>query len=214
MDDIVALLKSNLTNTEIGQRLGKHHVTVSRLRTRLGIPAKKGSPKVLQPRQCDECEKWYDPVNSKSRFCSMKCRGKYHAAVAVPKMLAAENPKDHQRAELGWSSWRINPDTPEYRRYANKVHRLTRHVYEANAHIINPHNHPRTLAGVPGGYHLDHKVSVRYGFDNGWPPEQLATVDNLQMLPWRDNVRKGSKVNDQVSQHSMEEPTGDGQRLE
>ncbi len=80
--------------------------------------------------------------------------------------------------------------TPEFKRYSGKVHRLTRKTYEKFKDEINPMNHPRGTCGVDGAYQLDHKISIRTGFDNGLAPEILAEKDNLQMLPWHVNLKK------------------------
>jgi len=39
-------------------------------------------------------------------------------------------------------------------------------------------------------FHLDHKKSIRYGFDNGIEARKIANIRNLQMLWWKDNIRK------------------------
>ena len=41
-------------------------------------------------------------------------------------------------------------------------------------------------------YHLDHKISVMYGFLNNIEPEIIGDIDNLQMLKWDENISKGS----------------------
>jgi hypothetical protein len=86
--------------------------------------------------------------------------------------------------------YRHDIDHTELRQFKNKVYVLTEAVYRAHKDEINPHDYPRAKAGTVGGYHLDHKVSIAYGYDNGWTPEQLAVKENLQMLPWRDNIIK------------------------
>ena len=40
-------------------------------------------------------------------------------------------------------------------------------------------------------YHLDHKVSIYYGFKNGIPEEHIAHVSNLRMIPHKENTDKG-----------------------
>lgn len=37
---------------------------------------------------------------------------------------------------------------------------------------------------------IDHKISIIYGFKNDIPPEVIGNVNNLQMLPHRENSRK------------------------
>jgi hypothetical protein len=39
-------------------------------------------------------------------------------------------------------------------------------------------------------YHVDHKISIKFGFENGILEEQIAHPSNLEMLWWKDNVRK------------------------
>ena len=42
-------------------------------------------------------------------------------------------------------------------------------------------------------YHLDHIVSIHKAYKLGWTAEQCADISNLQMLPYKDNLKKGSK---------------------
>ena len=51
----------------------------------------------------------------------------------------------------------------------------------------------KTLCGVEGGWQLDHIISIKYGFENNIDPVIISSIENLQMLPWLDNVKKGSK---------------------
>lgn len=41
-------------------------------------------------------------------------------------------------------------------------------------------------------YHLDHKVSVWYGFKNGIPEEEIAGIGNLRFIPCRENMDKNT----------------------
>ena len=51
----------------------------------------------------------------------------------------------------------------------------------------------RALAGVDGGYHLDHKFSISAGFAENIPPELIGSMNNLEFTPWEVNVKKQSK---------------------
>lgn len=42
-------------------------------------------------------------------------------------------------------------------------------------------------------YHLDHKVSIFYGFKNNIPAETIGDISNLRMIPYKENMRKGIK---------------------
>lgn len=78
----------------------------------------------------------------------------------------------------------------DYKKYCNKVRRLTEKNYVKYQNIINPNNHPRTLCGVEGGYQIDHKLSVRFCYDNNISEEICSSIDNLQMLEWHKNLNK------------------------
>ena len=43
-------------------------------------------------------------------------------------------------------------------------------------------------------YHIDHKVSIHYGFKNGIEPEKIADISNLRMILKKDNCDKGSGI--------------------
>lgn len=40
------------------------------------------------------------------------------------------------------------------------------------------------------GYHLDHIISVYYGFKNNIEPNIIADIKNLQMIPRQENMDK------------------------
>jgi NUMOD3 motif len=89
--------------------------------------------------------------------------------------------------------YRHDIDHTDFQQFKNKTYVLTEAVYRAHKDEINPKDHPRRKAGTHGGYQLDHKVSIAYGYAHGWTPEQLAAKENLQMLTWRDNIIKCDK---------------------
>jgi hypothetical protein len=85
-----------------------------------------------------------------------------------------------------------NPNTPAFKRYKNKVHQRSNQTYKQYQNIINPCNHPRTLAGVEGGWQLDHIISVKRCFESGLSEEKASALENLQMLPWKTNLTKSA----------------------
>lgn len=82
----------------------------------------------------------------------------------------------------------------EWKKYRSAVTKHTRVTYKANIVTINPLNLPFGRCGTDGAYQLDHIIPVRYGFDNGIPPEQLANVSNLRVIPWLENVVKRDRL--------------------
>lgn len=75
-------------------------------------------------------------------------------------------------------------------RYRNRVSVRTQRTYDIFKEEINPHDYPRGKCGVPGAWQLDHIMSVREGFERRIPVEIISAKENLQMLPWLENIRK------------------------
>jgi hypothetical protein len=177
---------SSLSVAEVSESLGFGTATIQRWRKSLCVivpkGSKKGKPRPWQIKQeersCLFCGSSFivNPSETK-RYCSQSCGSK-------------NIDKSYMQSE----EYRITlrkDSTPEYKRYCNRVHVLSRKIYEQFKHEINPNNYPRGLAGEQGVYHLDHIVSIRYGFDNNLLPEAVARKENLQMLPWKENISKG-----------------------
>lgn len=102
--------------------------------------------------------------------------------------------KGKSRSGILHPRYRDDLDRRDIKDFRNKVAWLTEVSYTQYRSLINPNDYPRTLAGVKGGYHLDHIFPVSLGYELGMSPEDLADPSNLQMLPWRDNVVKGNKL--------------------
>jgi len=73
-----------------------------------------------------------------------------------------------------------------FKRYRNKVDVLTA---KQPIHLLENFD-KRGPAGKEGAYHLDHIISVWNGFHNDIPPEQIADISNLRMIPWLENQIK------------------------
>lgn len=101
----------------------------------------------------------------------------------------------HHVSNKGWMksgenhpNW--NPNKSDFLKYAYAVRRVSEETYNLYQDVINPQNLPRTLCGIDGGYQLDHKISIKEGYDNHLNPEVLGHITNLQMLPWEANRAK------------------------
>lgn len=81
-------------------------------------------------------------------------------------------------------------DLNAYADYKKAVYSLSNKVYELNKHIINPDGHTRTRMGVEGGWQLDHIKPVNECFIDGVSVEDASVVENLRMLPWKDNLMR------------------------
>lgn len=95
-------------------------------------------------------------------------------------------------SEQNSDKWRQT--APAFKVYRSTVTKLTKATYKKHKAELNPNNLPFGRAGTAGAYHLDHIISVKYGFDNNIPPEQLAQVKNLRVIPWLENIVKRDKL--------------------
>ena len=83
--------------------------------------------------------------------------------------------KDGNRRKSSWTDF-------DY--YRDDVRQLS----EGNKHHL-PNIHKRGF----NTYHLDHKISIIWGYENGIPAENIAHQSNMEMIWWKDNVRKNVK---------------------
>lgn len=137
---------------------------------------------------CVRCNRVYD-----NRFSRVKpiC---YPCQKSV-SMKGNKLGKGHSKGKshFGPSHPRWNPNKTAFREYSNRVRWLTEKNYIEHINIINPENLPRTICGTNGGYQLDHKISIKHGFENKIEEAKIATVENLEMIPWQVNRYKAYK---------------------
>tara|TARA_R110000822_G_scaffold5031_5_gene21808 strand:+ start:27077 stop:27712 length:636 start_codon:yes stop_codon:yes gene_type:complete len=124
----------------------------------------------------------------KKKHCSRKC---LHLNPEYKQKLKNAD-KSYMQTEA-YKNTKRKSSTPDFKRYKNEVHRLSEKTYQQNVAIINPEGYNRTLAGVPGGYQLDHIVEVRYGFEKNISAQVISSVDNLRMLTWQDNLARNRR---------------------
>ncbi len=43
-------------------------------------------------------------------------------------------------------------------------------------------------------HHLDHIYPISLGFYNKIPPKKIGNIKNLQFIPYKENLRKGSNI--------------------
>jgi hypothetical protein len=72
----------------------------------------------------------------------------------------------------------------KYQAYRNKVDTITYRNFRKYRDIIDPEN----KHGVD--YHIDHKFSVKQGYQKNIPPEVIGNIYNLQILPAEENKAK------------------------
>ena len=98
--------------------------------------------------------------------------------------------KKMRATKAGFKSWKeYLQKYPKWKQYKAEVWRLTYANLRKNPPLENFDK--RGLCGVSGAYQIDHNISVRLGFDRNIHPMVIAEYNNLRMIPWRDNLRKG-----------------------
>jgi hypothetical protein len=142
---------------------------------------------------CDDCElkfeRQYQLLLRQEIHRCHKCHRLYVAKISgVSERISALN-----STRIGVLHPRYNPNSSKFQAYRTKVNWLSEKTYRKFKEIINPWDYPRTLCGIEGGWQLDHKVSVKEGFESGITVEKLSKMENLQMLPWQDNLAKRSQ---------------------
>jgi hypothetical protein len=78
---------------------------------------------------------------------------------------------------------------PEWKKYRNEVDRLTK---QQPLNELENYN-KRGPNGKDGAYTLDHIISIAMGFKKNIDPIIIGSINNLRMIPWRDNIIKGWK---------------------
>lgn len=79
------------------------------------------------------------------------------------------------------------PDDPQYEEF--KKYRRKVYYWTNKNDLTQLKNYDkRSLTG----WHLDHKYSIAEGFKNDVPPQLLGQLQNLQMLPSKENCSKGT----------------------
>lgn len=159
-----------------------------------GIPKTGKLTKVVEERKCLACSTLFScHPNSKAKYCNRKC---YMSTKKGKPVLSTEQLQSIDRSYMQTEEYRSKMrkhDASSYRAYANRVHKLTKHVYNENIDLLNPDRLPRRLCGTPGGYQLDHIFPIRLAFEQNWLPEKVAEVTNLRLITWEENIKKGHK---------------------
>ena len=171
----------------------KRKLTYKERDTKPGRKPGCGNARQGEMRPCPVCNTpvYYKPQHireDKRKCCSRKCL----MIDPVYRQKLSKVDRSYLQTEEHRAKLR-KPSTKAYRSYRNNVNILTERNYVEYIEVINPQRHPRTIAGVEGGWQLDHIKTVRECFDAGVYPEIASEVSNLRMLPWQENLARNKK---------------------
>lgn len=81
--------------------------------------------------------------------------------------------------------------------YRCAVQKITEQTYKDNLSALNPNNKIRgkQLTGNDN-HHLDHIVPVIVCFENNIPAKICGSLQNLQLIHWRENIKKNDRMNE------------------
>jgi hypothetical protein len=138
--------------------------------------------------RCDCCSKeWFacyaNMYNKETHRC-FSCNRKYVGEIMNTTKIISSNSN-----RIGENHPRFNPNKPEFKEYWRQVKVET----DKNNLSLLENSSKRGKAGVNGAYHLDHIISVKYGFDNNISPIIIGSKENLRFISWEENYKKRAK---------------------
>lgn len=88
-----------------------------------------------------------------------------------------------------------DPVYSNLRRYRSRIVSRSNYTYRKNKHVLNPNNYTIGTHGE-NVYHLDHIYPVSIAFKYNVPIELMSSIENLQLLPYNNNIKKSNVVED------------------
>ena len=92
-----------------------------------------------------------------------------------------ERPLKSKKPKKTYNAYRRKKDWNEFDYYREEVYILTDKVCHLIEGIEN-----RSFKGP----HIDHKISIHYGYHNKIPAKYIADISNLRMLSAKENLAK------------------------
>lgn len=95
-----------------------------------------------------------------------------------------------KQREIESGHWISDEDRTEYELYRLNVWRITN---KQDLESLKDIDKRGRIDLNPDAYHIDHKFSIREGFEENIPPEIIGSLKNLEMIPGRKNCSKRAK---------------------
>jgi hypothetical protein len=110
--------------------------------------------------------------------------GMLAVSIAQKKLATAQMEKIIPSDDLVYSN---------FRKYRSRIVSRSNLTYRLNEDKLNPNGYKIGKFGK-NIYHLDHIYPVSEGFKYNVPIEVMSSVENLQLLPYAENVTKSNKI--------------------
>jgi len=182
--DIIRLYQSGLSSIEVGGEIGCSKRTVINLLHENGISL--DNIYEYDNPNTDEILKLYKSGSSMLSI-SKKIGVPYTTINSVLHKHGVVRTEDKYGLGVPYNEYlsKIN----EYEKYRRSVNSITN---KQPIEMLVGYGE-RGLCGVDGAKQLDHKFSILEGFKQGISPELIGNINNLEFIPWRENMVKGSK---------------------
>lgn len=128
------------------------------------------------------------PKGSKTSPERLKGHSRPGAGKRLSDSLTKEQRLQGIATRLGYETYEEYEATlSDWEKYKNEVIRITN---SQPLWLLENHD-KRGPSGQEGAYQVDHIYSKYKGFKNGVPASIIGHIDNLVMLPWKENRDKG-----------------------
>jgi hypothetical protein len=84
-------------------------------------------------------------------------------------------------------------DYQNYQRYKRAVYSASRKTYNQNISLLNPNGLLLGRSGAQDAHQIDHKVPISVGYQLKIPVVVISMVENLQIMPWKENLIKSNR---------------------
>ncbi len=106
-------------------------------------------------------------------------------------VITKDSIKKMRAKKAGYKSWEEYLEKyPQKKKYKAEVWSYT---YKQPLHTLNNFE-KRGRMGIEGAWQIDHIISIDEGYKTGIIPEQIGSINNLQMLPWKENLLKSNSI--------------------
>lgn len=134
---------------------------------------------------------WHDKIAESRKRNGTNRLSDEHKKKISESTIFSKTGKEHVRIKCILESEGITYDEylsklNDYDRYKREVMNLTNRIDVSSLE----NSEKRGKAGVKGAYHLDHVIEISEAYVNGLNPIDVANIDNLQFIPWEENMKK------------------------
>lgn len=85
-------------------------------------------------------------------------------------------------------------DYKNYQKYKRAVYTSSRKTYKLHESDLNPNKLKLGRCGTDGAHQIDHKIPISIGYEMKIPIHVMSDIENLQLMPWKENLKKSNKT--------------------